>query len=71
MHRCNPVAGMQCSLHEYQHRGDGTALVEAGVDLRTVQELMRHASIQSTQIYTQVTDKRRAEGLDRLNPWAA
>jgi site-specific recombinase XerD len=63
-------AGIAGSAHSCRH-WFGTALVEAGVDLRTVQELMRHASIQSTQIYTQVTDKRRAEGIERLNPWAA
>lgn len=36
------------------------------MDLRTTQELARHASIQSTQIYTQVKDERRAEGIQRL-----
>lgn len=63
-------AGVAGSAHGLRH-WFGTALVEAGVDLRTVQELMRHASLASTQIYTQVSDKRRAEGLERLNPWVA
>ncbi|WP_255780637.1 tyrosine-type recombinase/integrase [Mycobacteroides abscessus] len=51
----------------------GTALIEEGVDLRTAQELLRHASMQSTQIYTQVKNvyaqvknARRAEGIERL-----
>lgn len=65
MIRANVPGSAHCLRHWY-----GTALVEAGVDLRTVQELMRHRHLTSTQIYTEVTDKRRAEGIERLDPWA-
>lgn len=58
-------AGVQGAGHRLRH-WYCTALLEAGVDLRTTQELARHASIQSTQIYTQVKDERRAEGIQRL-----
>lgn len=58
------------SAHQLRH-WFGTALVEAGVDLRTVQELMRHRQLTSTQIYTKVADERRADGINRLNPWGA
>lgn len=44
----------------------GTNLVTAGADLRTVQSLLRHESLASTQIYTEVTDERRIEAIDRL-----
>lgn len=52
-------------LHRMRH-WFGTALLEAGVDLRTVQELMRHKSIISTQGYTLVTSARRAAAVAGL-----
>jgi site-specific recombinase XerD len=63
-------AGVAGSAHQLRH-WFLSELVETGSDLRTVQELARHASLSSTQIYTLVTDRRRAEGVDRLNPWRA
>jgi site-specific recombinase XerD len=61
-------AGVPGSAHQLRH-WFGTALVETGSDLRTAQELLRHANLGSTQIYTKVTDHRRVEGIDRLDPW--
>lgn len=63
-------AGVPGSAHQLRH-WFGTALVEAGVDLRTVQTLMRHQNLTSTAIYTAVTERRRAEGIERLNPFGA
>lgn len=63
-------AGVNGSAHQLRH-WFLTELVDTGTDLRTVQDLARHASLTSTQIYTQVNDRRRVEGIDRLNPWKA
>lgn len=49
-------------LHRFRH-WYATALLRAGADLRTVQELMRHRCITSTQGYTQVVDARRRAAL--------
>lgn len=60
-------AGYDGTAHQLRH-WYGTTLVHAGVDLRTVQELMRHENIQTTQIYTLVSSAQRtaAIGLLRL-----
>lgn len=60
-------AGVLGSAHQLRH-WFGSELLANGCDLRVVQELMRHASVQSTMIYTQVTDQRRIEGIDTLDP---
>lgn len=46
-----------------------TALLEAGVDVRTVQVLLRHQNLASTEIYTLVSARRRAEGIECLDPF--
>lgn len=61
-------AGVVGSAHWLRH-WFGTALLEAGVDVRTVQILMRHQNLATTEIYTKVSDQRRAEGIERLDPF--
>lgn len=42
--------------HRLRHTA-ATLLIEAGVDIRFVQRLLGHASISTTEIYTQVVDE--------------
>jgi site-specific recombinase XerD len=53
------------TAHSLRH-SFGTDLVAEGVDLRTVQELMMHSSLATTQIYTGISAEQKAEGISRL-----
>ena len=52
------------------HAATASALVEGGADLRTVQELLGHASLSTTQIYTKVTADHLREVLASSHPRA-
>lgn len=52
--------------HMLRHTA-ATQLIEAGVDIRFVQKLLGHASIATTQIYTQVSDSSLKATLERAN----
>lgn len=45
----------------------GTNLVASGADLRTAQTLLRHENLASTAIYTEISDERRVDAIDRLD----
>ncbi|MBN9376308.1 MAG: site-specific integrase, partial [Cellulomonas sp.] len=62
-------AGVNATGHQLRH-WFGTSLLGSGVDVRIVQELMRHASLNTTALYTKVHADQQRAGLARLRPLA-
>lgn len=58
--------GIEMTAHQLRH-SFGTDLVAAGIDIRVVQVLMRHESIQSTAIYVGITEAQQQKAINVLS----
>ena len=62
-------AGFADPVHPHRFRhGCATALLEGGADLRSIQVMLGHSSIQTTQVYTSVTTNTALKAIEEHHP---
>ena len=61
----NPIIGTVVHPHRLRHSYASYLLNEKGLNLKEVQEVLRHASLQSTQIYTHINKEKLKEKLEK------
>lgn len=59
------AVGSSATPHQCRHYY-GCALLDAGANARTVQTLLRHTNLSSTQVYTMVTETARRSAIEAL-----
>ena len=60
-------SGKQGSCHLFRHTM-ATLMHDGGADIRFIQQMLGHASVSTTQIYTQVSIRKLKEIHDKTHP---
>ncbi|MBI3624824.1 MAG: tyrosine-type recombinase/integrase [Candidatus Rokubacteria bacterium] len=69
-HRWGRLTGVpDCTPHRFRHTF-ATDLLRQGTDVRVIQRLLSHANINTTMLYTRVTDQQASQAILKLPAWA-
>lgn len=64
------LAGLRATVHPHTLRHSfATHLIQNGADIRTVQELLGHTDVRTTEIYTHLAPEKLREDLKRYHPF--
>ena len=65
---CTPRLGLETTIHTLRH-SFAAHMIKNGADIRSVQEMLGHSDIKTTQIYTQLDTSTLLEAYDKFSPF--
>ena len=65
---CTSRLGLEATIHTLRH-SFASHMIKNGVDIRSVQEMLGHSDIKTTQIYTQLDTSTLLEAYDKFSPF--
>ena len=65
---CTSRLGLEATIHTLRH-SFASHMIKNGADIRSVQEMLGHSDIKTTQIYTQLDTSTLLEAYDKFSPF--
>lgn len=66
--KCAKIMGLDATIHTLRH-SFASHMIKHGADIRSVQEMLGHSDIKTTQIYTQLDTSTLLEAYDKFSPF--
>lgn len=66
--KCTSLLGLDATIHTLRH-SFASHMIKNGADIRSVQEMLGHSDIKTTQIYTQLDTSSLLDAYDKFSPF--